>query len=127
MMLSLAEPRRARRQNLTPMIDVVFLLLVFFMLASRFGNDRTLPLATGTGAATTPAAVLRLIELDASGGLSLNGHPITTAELAPALAALSPDPAAPVVLRGKGAALQALVTVMDDLEAAGFSRLVLVE
>lgn len=126
-MLSLAEPRRARHPNLTPMIDVVFLLLVFFMLASRFGTDRTLPLATGAGAASEPRAVLRLVELDASGGLSLNGRPITTAELAPALTALSPDPAAPVVLRGKGAALQALVTVMDDLEAAGFSRLVLVE
>ena len=127
MMLSFAEPRRARRPNLTPMIDVVFLLLVFFMLASRFGTDRTLPLATGTGAASETRAVLRLVELDASGGLRLNGRLITAPELAPALTALSPDPAAPVVLRGKGAALQALVTVMDDLEAAGFSRLVLVE
>jgi len=126
-MLSLAEPRRARRPNLTPMIDVVFLLLVFFMLASRFGADRTLPLATGTGAATATPAVLRLVELDAGGGLRLNGRPITAPELAPALTALSPDPAVPVVLRGKGAALQALVTVLDDLEAAGFSRLVLVE
>ncbi len=126
-MLSLAEPRRARHPNLTPMIDVVFLLLVFFMLASRFGTDRTLPLATGAGAASETPAVLRLVELDAGGGLRLNGHPITAAELAPALTELSPDPAAPVVLRGKGAALQALVTVLDSLEAAGFSRLVLVE
>ncbi|NSY41645.1 biopolymer transporter ExbD, partial [Leisingera sp. ANG59] len=31
--------------SLTPMIDVVFLLLVFFMLASRFGMDTVLQLA----------------------------------------------------------------------------------
>jgi Biopolymer transport protein len=36
-----------RRPGLTPIIDVVFLLLVFFMLASRFGQYRALPLSAG--------------------------------------------------------------------------------
>jgi biopolymer transport protein ExbB len=46
----LRRPRIRRRISLTPMIDVVFLLLVFFMLAARFGQDQALPLAIGTGA-----------------------------------------------------------------------------
>ena len=33
--------------NLTPLIDVVFLLLVFFMLAAQFGRETALDLATG--------------------------------------------------------------------------------
>ena len=43
-------PRRhPRRMSLTPMIDVVFLLLIFFMLSSRFGMDTVLPIAGGAG------------------------------------------------------------------------------
>jgi hypothetical protein len=37
--------RRRRRLNLTPMIDVVLLLLVFFMMVSRFGGLQGMPLA----------------------------------------------------------------------------------
>ena len=36
--------RRRRGPGLTPLIDVVFLLLVFFMLASRFDREALLPL-----------------------------------------------------------------------------------
>ncbi|MEM8656825.1 MAG: biopolymer transporter ExbD, partial [Pseudomonadota bacterium] len=38
----LGPPPPSRRPSLTPMIDVVFLLLVFFMLAARFGQDMAL-------------------------------------------------------------------------------------
>ncbi len=49
-MFSFAPPRPSRRRpNLTPMIDVVFLLLVFFMLASQFGRPQALPLFGGGG------------------------------------------------------------------------------
>ena len=48
-MFAFASHRPRRKPSLTPMIDVVFLLLVFFMLASRFGQDNILPLVAGTG------------------------------------------------------------------------------
>ena len=38
-MFHFAPARRSRKPSLTPMIDVVFLLLVFFMLAARFGRQ----------------------------------------------------------------------------------------
>ena len=44
-MLQFGPPRPRRKPSLTPMIDVVFLLLVFFMLAARFGQDVGLALA----------------------------------------------------------------------------------
>ena len=39
------EPERHRSPtiSLTPLIDVVFILLIFFMLASRFGDWKDLP------------------------------------------------------------------------------------
>ena len=125
-MIRIDDPRPRRRPNLTPMIDVIFLLLVFFMLASRFGTDRALPLAF-TGSGTAYSGPPRLVEL-APSGLSLNGRPIAPDALASALSALMQGPQDIIILRPRdGADLQALVTVMDSLGAAGFTRLVLVE
>lgn len=119
-------PRLRRRPNLTPMIDVVFLLLIFFMLASRFGVDRALPLAVA-GSGGTYAGPPRLVEL-APSGLSLNGVPVAPDRLPDALAAMMQSPDDAIILRARdGADLQALVAVMDRLGAAGLTRLLLVE
>jgi biopolymer transport protein ExbD len=125
-MMRFGPDRPRRRPNLTPMIDVVFLLLVFFMLVSRFGVDRVLPLsmAGGGGGWSGPP---RLVDV-APDALALNGVPVGADALAGALAPLMAGPDDPVVLRARdGAPLQALVTVMEALGAAGFTRLVLVE
>ena len=53
------------------MIDVVFLLLVFFMLAARFGPDMTVPLVTAGGEQVYQGPP-RFVRLDGD-ALSLNG------------------------------------------------------
>ena len=60
MNLGLHSARPRRRPSLTPMIDVVFLLLVFFMLASRFGVETviSLPLASGGGSYSGPPRIV---------------------------------------------------------------------
>lgn len=125
-MIAFGADRPRRRPNLTPMIDVVFLLLVFFMIASRFGTDGALPLtaSAGGGAYTGPP---RLVEFDAT-GVTLNGVAMSADGLAGALAPLMAAPEDMIVLRARGGAdLQALVAVMETLRAAGLTRLVLVE
>lgn len=127
-MIALGPPPRRRRMSLTPMIDVVFLLLIFFMLAARFGLDGALTLATG-GAASGAVweGPPRLIEF-APDVLYLNGQPVTAEALLAALPALMPGADAPVVLRPlEGANLQHLVDLAEALRAAGLERLVLVE
>ena len=104
------------------MIDVVFLLLVFFMLASRFGADAMLPLAAAGGDYTGPP---RLIDVFPD-RVALNG--IETASLTQALAPLMQAPTDTLVLRGKdGASLQRIVAVTETLRQAGYSSVVLVE
>lgn len=123
------QPQRRRRGlNLTPMIDVVLLLLVFFMMVSRFGGDLGLPLAMAAPAGGQAwQGPPRLVTVTAE-GVSLNGVSVSVAALPERLAPLMPTPDAPVVLRtGAGADVQALVAVMDGLRAAGYARLVLVE
>jgi len=118
------KPRR--RPSLTPMIDVVFLLLVFFMLASRFGMDAVLnlPLAGQGGSYNGPP---RLIGIGA-GNLDVNGVPVADSNLAQALAPLMQSPGDMLVLRGRDKAdLQRITDVTALLRQAGFTNFVLVE
>lgn len=125
-MIRFGAPRPRRRPNLTPMIDVVFLLLVFFMLASRFGVERAMPLTLPGGEATYSGPP-RLVEVS-SDGLRLNGMPVTAQTLGASLTPLMQSPDDVIILRARGGAdLQALVAVMDVLTASGLTRLVLVE
>lgn len=125
-MFALAQPRRRRRISLTPMIDVVFLLLVFFMLASRFDTDGALPLAI-TGAGAEWVGPPRLVDVTPT-EIRLNGVATGPDALVGALNPLMPGPDATIVLRGRdGATLQALVDVMQRLRDAGLNNLALVE
>jgi biopolymer transport protein ExbD len=125
-MMQFGPPRQARRPSLTPMIDVVFLLLVFFMLAARFGHDLSLPVATG-GGETGYEGPPRLVTVGA-GTLSLNGRETALDALPDALAPLMSDPSDIVVLRpDAGVDLQRLIAVSDALRAAGLGRVVVVE
>ena len=72
MMFIIDSPRSRRKPSLTPMIDVVFLLLVFFMLASRFGSDALVPLSLG-GSGDTYSGPPRLIDVLPE-GQRLNGQ-----------------------------------------------------
>jgi biopolymer transport protein ExbD len=125
-MFAFGPPRLHRRPSLTPMIDVVFLLLVFFMLAARFGLDQAIPLKVGAGAGTWEGPP-RLVDI-LPDGQRLNGVPVSADALATGLAPLVSLQSDPIVLRPRdGASLQRLVDVMEGLEAAGFTGLVLVE
>ena len=125
-MFAFASPRPRRKPSLTPMIDVVFLLLVFFMLASRFGQDNVLPLAAGAGADTWEGAP-RLITVGDQ-GYALNGQPAPIEALADALKPLLPEPSSPVMVQATGDAdLSALTELFDVLRAAGITNLILVE
>ncbi|MGB0497042.1 MAG: ExbD/TolR family protein [Rubricella sp.] len=124
--LGLQARRRARRPGLTPLIDVVFLLVVFFMLASRFGPDASIALSAGEAAPADWTGPPRLVEV-AAGELRLNGVAVAGAALAGALRPLMAEPSNPVLVRPlASASTQELVGVLALLEEAGFETVVLV-
>ena len=108
------------------MIDVVFLLLVFFMLAARFGIEARVPLGlAGPGAAWSGPP--RLVEVLPE-GQRLNGVALEMPDLLERLAGLVAAQDDPVVVRpGDGSDLQRLVEVMAVLRDAGHRRLAVVE
>lgn len=126
-MFAFAEPRARRRPGLTPLIDVVFLLLVFFMLASQFGRDAALPLTardTGIGDYSGPP---RLVTITPDAVL-LNGLATPPADLAAALAELTETRSDPVILQARqGADVQRLTDIVTLLSEQGFTGLILSE
>ncbi|MEM7243476.1 MAG: biopolymer transporter ExbD [Pseudomonadota bacterium] len=124
--MRLAPSKKSRRPSLTPMIDVVFLLLVFFMLASRFGVEAALPFPLGGGAGDPPD---RLLVIDVRPTeLRINGTLTTQEELPNAILAFAPQPNQPLILRPKnGASVQDVLTIADLITQEKFSNLVLVE
>ena len=108
------------------MIDVVFLLLVFFMLASRFGTDAVLPLPLAAGGGTYSGPP-RLVDISPA-QITLNGVIVSEDALAGQLQAMMQSPEDTVIIRGQdGATLQRVINVTDSLQAAGLLSLVLVE
>lgn len=125
-MFDLGPIRRSRRPSLTPMIDVVFLLLVFFMLAARFGSEGVIALTPAAGA-TDWSGPPRLIVFGPD-EIRLNGVVTAPDALAGALRPLMDKITDPVLVRpGDGADTQALVRLLDTLRQAGLTNLVLVE
>lgn len=120
-------PRPRRKPSLTPMIDVVFLLLVFFMLASRFGMDQVLPLPLASQGGEGYRGAPRLVDV-LPGAVKLNGIEMAPEALVAALEELAPGPEDAVILRGQeGSKLQRVVDLAARLRAAGHLKLVLVE
>lgn len=117
------------RLDLAPLIDVVFLLLTFFLFAMLLmvradALDLRLPgVAQGTPA--TPSDPLRLT-LSADGSLLLNAEPVERADLADAIAAQrerSGNPEQPVLLAvDERCESGRLIGVIDTLTGAGITE-----
>ncbi|MCW9043937.1 MAG: biopolymer transporter ExbD [Pseudopelagicola sp.] len=125
--MRLGPPPSRRKPSLTPMIDVVFLLLVFFMLAARFGHDVEIDLPLSAASTTPYQGPPRLVDV-LPDTQRLNGIAMKMDALLPELGALMVSNRDTILLRARdGADLQRLVDVLTRLADAGYETLVLVE
>lgn len=115
--------------NLTPLIDVVFQLLVFFMVATTFFDDEReldleLPRAE-SGSEVTQRPEELVINVLRDGRVALHGSEIDLQGLRAELTrAAGADPATPVTIRGDARVEHArIVAVMDACALAGLFNL----
>ena len=119
--------RRKRNMALitmTPLVDVMMILLVFFMVTSTYLDLDMMPMVQqedeASGTSGGPAATL-LIRIPADGVAVLRGQPLTAEALA---AALQAQPGARVlILPSGGANVQGLVSAIQAATQAGAENL----
>ena len=96
------------RLDLTPMIDVVFLLIIFFMVATKFTElERDIDLhvpEVASAAPLTSAPKQRTVGVRDDGQITLDGQSVSLEELTAQLSAAQREyPQLSVAIRGDGA------------------------
>ena len=123
-----AEERPREGIGIAPLIDVVFLLLIFFMLATSFAENESIELglpgsAETAGAETTPGTTEEplVVAVRSDGGITLDGLRLEAGQLGPELRGrLAGRPGVPVTVSADAAVpVQTLVSVMDRIRGAG--------
>jgi len=116
----MTQPDRQRRgPDLTPVMDVVFILVVFFLVVSTFSETLVKPMQVSLpGASAAAPAPQRAAELKlAAHGMTLDGQAVSPAGLSGRLSGLDDRPL--VIVAGDDAPYQALVDALDGAQAAG--------
>jgi biopolymer transport protein ExbD/biopolymer transport protein TolR len=115
------------RVDLTPMIDVVFLLLIFFMISTTFiekpGLKIDLPESTAQQLEQQDQELQ--VYLTAEGDIFLDREPVSLAELAERMAALEALTAKMtfMLMADKDALHGKVIQLMDLAKTAGFEKL----
>ncbi len=112
--------------DIAPLIDIVFLLLVFFMLTSTFLVPEAVELKLPESRSARKVEEVTLtVTLDRRGEVYLDGEPVGLEGLRAALASVLEDaPDAPVILKSDARSeVQALIRVMDTIRSAGGSNI----
>lgn len=125
--------RKQRREtgiDITPLVDVVFLMLIFFMVSTTFTREAhlqlTLPEARGIPDSSRDEDLELVVA--ASGSMALNGRTLVNSQIETIMAALaevkSADAGRPLVITADASAAHELVVrAMDAAGRSGFSRL----
>lgn len=116
--------------NLTPLIDVVFLLLIFFMVTTTFTRDTNLlinlPEASGELMDVAPEQIEVMVAQN--GFYAVNGRGLVNTQLSTLMDAIEEmsegDRSLPVIITADAnTSYQSVVTVMDAVAQLGFSQL----
>ncbi len=123
--------REAVDINLAPLIDVVFILLLFFVVTTTFTRETQMKVELPEAVSGTPPEASDVpleIAVSADGALALNGQVLVKHDLATLMTALQResrgDASLPVVISADGKAPhQAVIIAMDAAGKLGFTRL----
>ena len=120
--------RRDGEEGVIPLINIVFLLLIFFMLAGTLSASDLFEVAPPESASEEPAGESEMVVLLAADGrLALDGRHVAESDLRQQVAArLKASPGIHVRLKADGATTaERVIDIMEMLRAAGVAELTL--
>ena len=126
------KPRENVEINLASLLDVVFILLLFFVVTTTFTRETQLQIDLPEAASATPPQPSERkpleVQIAADGSYALNGQPLARSDLATLSSALQQasagDSSMPLVISADAQTPhQAVITAMDAAGKLGFAHL----
>lgn len=114
--------------NVTPLVDIMLVLLVVFMVTAHFVQDANIKInLPKTAAADAPATAALVVSVDRDGGLRLTDEMLDLAALKARLTPLAKaDPGVRVTLAAdQDIPYKSVVSVLDAIKEAGVTRVAL--
>lgn len=112
--------------NLSPLIDVIFILLIFVVLVARFADQERLDVTPPSASAGRPAEVdALLVEVDEEGTVAIEGEIVPEEDLEATLLAARPRFSKVVLVADRDARLQIAVDVLSVAKLVGFEGVAL--
>ncbi|MDT8410239.1 MAG: biopolymer transporter ExbD [Wenzhouxiangellaceae bacterium] len=112
--------------NITPMLDIVFIMLIFFIVTTTFVRETGVTVEKPEAFTSEPRPQGNvLIGVDKDNGIWMNGSQIEMADVRTLVQrARAENPEGSVILiSDKGARTGTLVNVMDQVQAAGVTQM----
>lgn len=120
MLLDLSQPKRKQSISLTPLIDVVFILLLFFMLSSSFTQWRAIQLPASTASQQASNEIVRVVLHSHGNEFSVNAKRYKVTNLNALAELIANQPQAIFALQvEKQVSTQALISLLDNFKKSG--------
>lgn len=128
MRLRMPEHESSIHLDFVPMVDTLFNLVVFFLLATSIAQvEREMGIALPSASAALPISVAMrelTINIDADGGIHVNGHTVEAARLREMIVeSVKVNPEQKVMVRGdRRTAYANVVAVLDVCKGGGIQQ-----
>lgn len=115
------QQRDAVSLDLTPMIDMVFILLIFFLVTASFSKMNAIDIQRPDGATNDlSGSVSLVVAVDAENGIWLEGEPVDISQVRSQVKSLSSSDHTSVVINAdKTVNTGRLIAVLDQIRLAG--------
>jgi biopolymer transport protein ExbD len=115
--------------DMTPLMDIIFLVLIFFMVGTTFEMNRSLKMnlpETLTAEGNLSENKI-LLEADIDGNIAVNGQKVDLASLSETILNLSPTETTEVYIMGdENVPYKTVVQIMDIVKILGLEQISLV-
>jgi biopolymer transport protein ExbD len=120
---SLAAEGDAGEVNLTPMLDVVFIMLIFFIVTTSFIKESGVEIQRPESSAASPQPDAQLmVAITPEGAVWVDGRPVDAHRVGEEVAALVSGEGGVVIQADREATTGLLIEVMDRLREAGVEQ-----
>ena len=124
-MFSDDQSRRRVSLDISPLLDVVFLLLIFFLVTTTFMPDASMELELPESTTATQSEVApTMVTVGEDGGVEIDGDSVSIEELERTVAALLPEEREKITVRADARVdYGVIVRIIDALRNAGVDAL----